>query len=214
MCDIPFICVTRLIHMCDFLHVCVWRHISLLQVRHVTHINELRHAYEWVMSHMRMSHVTHINQSCHTYEWVIYLCFKEGMSHIWMSYVTHINELRHIYEWVTSHISIGMSSLTQINQLACHLWHISINWHVISSLATYIFESSKGCVHKCVIVCDYVWLCRYVRERVCVPFFVCVCLYLCVSDRHTQIKAHTHDRHTQIKAEDSILFRACVLNSI
>jgi len=33
---------------------------------HVTHMNESRHTYEWVMSHIWMSHVTHMNESCHT----------------------------------------------------------------------------------------------------------------------------------------------------
>ena len=58
-------------------------------------MNESCHAYEWVMSHIRMSHVSHIcagvcesafhvfmNESCHTHEYV--------MSHIWMSHVTHV----------------------------------------------------------------------------------------------------------------------------
>jgi len=47
------------------------------------HVNESRHTYEWVMSHMWMSHVTHMNESCHTYE--------RGMSHIWMRHLTHMN---------------------------------------------------------------------------------------------------------------------------
>ena len=33
---------------------------------HVTHIHELCHTYEWVMSHVRMSHITRKNQSLHT----------------------------------------------------------------------------------------------------------------------------------------------------
>jgi len=38
-----------------------------------------------------------MNESRHTYAWVT--------SHIWMSHVTHMNESRHTYEWVTSHIN-------------------------------------------------------------------------------------------------------------
>ena len=42
--------------------------IWLVRMRHVTHMNESCHKYEWVMSHIWMSHVTHMNESCHTYE--------------------------------------------------------------------------------------------------------------------------------------------------
>ena len=38
---------------------------------HGTHMNNLRHTYKWVMSHIWTSHVTHINESCHTYERVL-----------------------------------------------------------------------------------------------------------------------------------------------
>jgi len=77
---------------------------------HVTIINESCHTYEWVMSHIWMSHVTHMNESCHTYEWV--------MSHICMSHVTHVNESCHTYKWVMSHI--WMSRLTRMKE-SCHM---------------------------------------------------------------------------------------------
>ena len=57
-------------------------------MRHVTHMNELCHTYEWVMSHIWMHHVTHKNGSCHIYEWVV--------ARIWMRHVTHMNESWHV----------------------------------------------------------------------------------------------------------------------
>ena len=51
--------------------------------RHVTHMNESCHTYEWVMSHAWMSHVTHMNKSRHTRDGLIHTC---GMTH---SYVCH-----------------------------------------------------------------------------------------------------------------------------
>ena len=92
-------------------------------------MNQSRHTYEWVMSHIRMSHVTHtnescfdiwmmhMNESCHTHKWV--------MSHIRMSHVARMNESCRTYEWVMSHIRmsniltyewcIWMSHVTHIN---------------------------------------------------------------------------------------------------
>jgi len=89
-------------HMNDVRYTYEWvmSHIewvmSHIRMSHVTRMNASCHTYEWVMSHMWMSHVTHMNESCHAYEWV--------MSHMWMSHVTHMNESCHAYEWVMSHM--------------------------------------------------------------------------------------------------------------
>jgi len=37
----------------------------------ISWMNESRHTYEWVTSHIWMSHVTHMNESCHTSEYVM-----------------------------------------------------------------------------------------------------------------------------------------------
>ena len=64
---------------------------------HVTHMNESRHTYEGVTSHIWMSHGTHMKESRHPFEWV--------MSHIHeLDQVTRMNESCHIYEWVMSHV--------------------------------------------------------------------------------------------------------------
>jgi len=83
---------------------------------HVTHVNESRHTYIWVVSHVAIGlgevllwevrRLTRSNRSYHTYEWV--------MPHIWMSPVLEVllqvletvrsGELCHTYEWVTSRI--------------------------------------------------------------------------------------------------------------
>jgi len=67
--------------------LCVSLHMAM---SHGTYMNELCHAYEWVMWHVWMGHFTRMNESCHTYEWV--------MSHVWMSHVTRMNESCHTYE--------------------------------------------------------------------------------------------------------------------
>jgi len=60
-------------------------------MRHVPHMNDSLHTYEWVMAHICMRHVTHMNTSRHTYEWGMaqYECV---MSHSWISHVTHMND--------------------------------------------------------------------------------------------------------------------------
>jgi len=44
---------------------------NLLHEYWYIHMNESRHTYEWVMSHICMSHVSHMNESCHTCERVM-----------------------------------------------------------------------------------------------------------------------------------------------
>jgi len=55
----------------DMICIRMMRHTLLM--RHVTHVNESCHTYEWVMSHLWISHITHINESCHTYKWCMSL---------------------------------------------------------------------------------------------------------------------------------------------
>jgi len=61
-------------------------------------INESCHAYEWVMSHIRMSHVAHMKEPCHTYDSASFL-FGGYCGLIWMRHVTHTNEACHTHEW-------------------------------------------------------------------------------------------------------------------
>jgi len=109
MCDMThscvwhdsFICVTWLIHMCDVTHSyvryvpyhsCVWCDLFCvtfnIHMENVKRINESRHTYKWVMSHIWMwhalCHIQHPYKICPThYAWVT--------SHIYMSHVTHMN---------------------------------------------------------------------------------------------------------------------------
>ena len=93
-----FICVTRLIYMCDMTLWYVWHDSwrtggdsSHVWMSHATQMNEPCHTYEWVMSHKWMSHVTHMNESCHTYEWVMShdsWHTRGDTSHIWRLFDT------------------------------------------------------------------------------------------------------------------------------
>jgi DNA-directed RNA polymerase subunit N (RpoN/RPB10) len=60
----------------------------LQYVHRVTHMNELCHAYEYVMSHVWTSHVTRMNESRHTNEWF--------MSHVWISHITCMQSKEHL----------------------------------------------------------------------------------------------------------------------
>ena len=75
---------------------------------HVPHMNESRHTYKWVMSHIWMSHVTHMNESCPTYEWVT--------SHIWKSHVPHMNVTPYGW-WI-----LWMSHITHIIHMLSSIW--------------------------------------------------------------------------------------------
>ena len=106
-------------------------HVWMRSVMHTeascsAHINESRHTYESVRSHMWMrhppieiflrppseschTHVTRMSESCHTHEWVI--------SHVWVSHVTHMSESCHTNELVMSHA--WASHVTRMSE-SCH----------------------------------------------------------------------------------------------
>jgi len=111
-------------------YACVVLHVSMISVTHthmwmihVTHMNESRHKYEWVMSHIWMSHVTHNltsatpNPRCHG-------PLPPPPMHLGMSHVTHMNESCHAYEWVMSHI--WMSHSYAWNDSFIYEWHDSL----------------------------------------------------------------------------------------
>jgi len=69
-----------------------WRsHCANTWMSHVTHVNESRHSYGWVMSHIWMGYVTHN-------KWVISLIWISHVTHTWTGRDTHINE-SHIWVW-------------------------------------------------------------------------------------------------------------------
>jgi len=134
--------------------------LSHVQIRHVTHLNELCHTYAWdvlqiwmshvtfvdkswhdyvvktlqnmrIRSQKRICHISHVNESWHTYEWV--------MAHIWMSHGTHMNESLHTYESVMARTRMGhgneschiLMSHANMNE-SCLIWmsHVTYACHV------------------------------------------------------------------------------------
>jgi len=145
--------------------------------------SNLRHTYEWVMSHIWMSHVTHMNESCHAYERVmphirtshgiciIESChtYQQSMAHIWMSHVTHINESCH---------TCSRDGLT--SQALCS--------GVLQCVCRSVLQCVAVCcsVLQCVAVCCSVLQCVAVlvlyqktdtrpEQSACWPWFICVC---------------------------------------
>jgi len=97
-----FICVTRLMHICDMTHSYI----------------------VWCMLRLWIGHVNYLIGSCQKYEWVVSHVCEWGMSDIglcvvcvtlcdmlrvWMSHVAYPHESCHLHEWVISHIYIGMN---------------------------------------------------------------------------------------------------------
>jgi len=60
--------------MCMYQRVTTYiykRHVTHIQMSQVSHMDEARHTYEWVLSHNGMCHATHTNKSHDIYEWVM-----------------------------------------------------------------------------------------------------------------------------------------------
>jgi len=114
-------------------HALQWSHCAARGMSHVTHINESRCTYEWVMAHVSMSHGTHMNESWHTYEWV--------MAHIWMSHAhmsmshdTHMTETWRTYEWVMAHtwMSHGTHLMRHVTRKGSFTFFLVISYRWMS----------------------------------------------------------------------------------
>jgi len=165
-------------------------------MRHVAHVNESRHTYEWVISHMWMSHVTHMNESSHTYEgvmshtceWVMSHTYEWVMSHINESCHTHMNETCHTYQ-------CGLPKKTLFVEFV--LWCFLVYLYVCVCVCMCVCV----CVCVCVFVCVLVFVCACVRVFVCSCLFlycVCVCVYLrvCVRVCVVCLRARTRQRES------------------
>ena len=132
-------------------------------------MNEARHTFEWVMSHIWMSHVTHMKEACHTYEW--------GMSHRVMSHEScvmsrSITLSRHVTQLSLSH------SLVK----SCIMSHIQI------IPATHMNEKCRS-LYCSVLQCVAVWcsvlrciaVCRSVLQCAAVYCSVLQCAAVCCS---------------------------------
>ena len=63
-------------HIHEWVMSHVWMSISHIWMRHVTHMNESYHTYDWVMSRSWMSHITRMNESCYTVDIQVRLCVR------------------------------------------------------------------------------------------------------------------------------------------
>jgi len=135
-------------------------------MRHVPHVNESCHIYEYVGSHpcktsfhkyewavssIWISRVTHVSESSHTNVWV--------MTQICMSHVTHIHESWHIYEWVTRHI--WMSHTTHKYE-SCHTHKCDSgdsSFRKYTPRMGHVTHMNKACHTHC----TYEWVMSHIR---------------------------------------------------
>ena len=150
----------------------------------VTHVNELFHtcdrimSHAWVMSHILMSHdihmnrsyhvwmghVTHMSESCHKYEWGTLRCtYDRVMSRIWRSQVTHMNVLCHTCEWLTIYIYI----YTSTGVSASKFWkNLLIHFLFVAAHPAVKPGRCESRVLQCVAVCCSELQCVAVWHRV------------------------------------------------
>ena len=108
---------------------------------HDTHMNELRHTYECVMSHIWMRHITHMNEH----------------------HLTHMNKSRHTFKWAgLIHMCDAMRHVTHMNasrmRYTCespYEWHdsfICVTWlvHMCAVTDSYVWHDSLICVTWCI----------------------------------------------------------------
>ena len=132
---------------------------SCLWISRVTRMNELWHAYRWVMSLVWTNHVgicsnkelndtqgmrcLRMNKSCRAYWWVMsrvllsqVTCVHESC-HTTEWVTSHMNKSRHMYEWVMSHVC--MSHVTCMDE-----WRHACRWvmsHALMSQAISVHGS-------------------------------------------------------------------------
>jgi len=112
VCVCAYVCVCVCVHLCVRVSVCVCE----CELTHMWHLDQSRHTYEWVMSHISMSHVTSINASYPLYKWVMSYISMSHVTHIWIYMTWHISKL---CMWRGSSIHTTYKS----SHLLTYMWH-------------------------------------------------------------------------------------------
>ena len=115
-----FICVPRLIHMCDMTQE-LGNHMEAVRMyKRVLKIDEDDATGERVTAHIWLNHVTNTNESRHTCGSCAYVyedCqHRWGWRHRCASHVTHMDSSRHKYEWITSRICNHVTHVFKIDE--------------------------------------------------------------------------------------------------
>jgi len=147
---------------------------SRIWMRHVTHMNEPCHPYEWVMSHTwvrahiwidRVTHIchtwmSHVSFMCGKYEWQDSLPHNylrgRNDSSISVTWLIDVCDMTHAYlrlvwcDWVTSHI--WMRHVTHMNG-SCHTYEW-VRAHICTNRAT---RMNVSC-HTYEWVMSHIWM--------------------------------------------------------
>jgi len=113
----------------------------------VTHMNESRHTYEWVMSHIWMNHGHQSWNPC------LHQRCQNEPCRVWMSHAPRMTESCHTYEWVMAtkveiRVSISavrisndtwMRHVTHMNE-SCHTYE----WVMATQVETHILTSAMA----------------------------------------------------------------------
>ena len=112
------------------------------KMSHVSHINESRHTYEWVMSRQTGAREAnswecspvrtekYMNESCHTYEW--------------MSHVTHTNESCHTYMMTLQRCAGGKFERMLSSEYGKKITDQWVMSHIRMSHVTHIWRRYRG----------------------------------------------------------------------
>jgi len=171
---------------------------SHIWMSHVKHMEKSWHAWECVMSQIRMSHIT--QTIAHALVSVRRSC-RGVISRMWVSHITHrctqdctqprpsarrykgvVSHIRmshfHAYGRVMSHAQI--SHVTHMDE-SCHTFDCTHTWPSARK-SNDDAASVRRAVYAEVRVCE--WVCACVQ--VCVNVYVCVCARVCVRARESR----------------------------
>jgi len=126
-----FICVTRLIHMCDTTHSYVW-HDSLICMTWLIDMYDMTHSYVWHDSFICVTWLIHTCDMTHSYVW--------HDSFIRVTWLIHMCDMTHSYvcdiEFVSRHDSFVLTWLIYTCDVAnsyidmTRLW-VNVPWTVV-----------------------------------------------------------------------------------
>ena len=120
---------------------------------HFTRINESRHTYKWVTSHIWMSHITHSDRDAWRDSFIcvtplIYACDMPH-SHVWhdsfmcVTRLFHMCDMTHSYVWRDSCISVT--------------WLVPLCAMTVSYVWCDSFRRVTWLIHTCDVTHSYVW---------------------------------------------------------
>jgi len=189
MCDMthsyvwpdPFICVTWRIHMCDITHTYVW-HDSFICVTWLIRMCDMTRSYVWHDSFIRVTWLIHMCDITHTYVWhdsFICVTWLIHMCDVTRSYVWHDSCTRHVtcmsVQLCSNDDQVCVSQVEILVEFEFVPRNVSFARDLVTEQHAKRKKEITWLIHVCDISHSDVWRDSFIYVIICVTWLIHTC---------------------------------------